>query len=417
MVFRAAKCCTGGYSTRRPVTPFEPMSPEFLADPDAVFREHREAAGAYRHENMWPAPVVSILRHDDVKAGFRDFDTFSSYVPPEARHLELGDAISMAGEDPPVHTRIRGAVNRSFTTRAMNEFESQVKALIAQVVEHALAQDEVDMVEGVAAKIASGAISKLMGVPDEDVSLMRHWTRVQSTFNGASFWLTGPDDPNIERYTRITADIGVEMQDYFAALYEDRTVRPNDDLMTHIVQSDLERQEGIALAKMLILAGNDTTMNLMNNAVHALIDHPDQERLLRSQPDLVADTIEETLRYAPPIRWSPRAATRDCEIAGVPIYKDEGVVFWISSANRDDRAYADPDTFDITRANDSMLLSFGVGPHVCLGLVLARMEGRLLLEALLDRTAGIERTSDVMPPLPTPAFCGVGQQLVRLVPR
>jgi len=255
-----------------------------------------------------------------------------------------------------------------------------------------------------------------MGVPDEDADLMREWTRLQSTFNGASFWLRGPDDPNIERYTRITAEIGAQMQDYFAALYDERAKDPQDDLLTHIVESELERQEGIALAKMLILAGNDTTMTLMNNIVTCLIDNPDQDRLLRAEPDRVPAAVEETLRYAPSIRWSPRAATRDCEVAGVPIHKDEGVVFWIGSANRDERAFSNPDVFDIDRPKESLVLSFGLGPHSCLGLFLARLEGRLFLEALVDRTTGVERTSDVMPPSPTPAFFGVTQQLVRLLP-
>jgi cytochrome P450 len=394
---------------------FDPMSPEFLADANAVFREYRESVGAYRHEGVWPAPVVSILRHDDVKAGFRDFQTFSSYVPPEAREYELGDAISMAGEDPPAHTRIRGAVNRSFTARAMNEFEPTVRGIVERCFDDAIEQGEIDMVEGLAAKIASGVISKLMGVPDEDAGLMREWTRRQATFNGASFWLTGPDDPNIERYKRITAEIGEQMQEYFAALYDERARNPQDDLLSHIVESELERQEGIALAKMLILAGNDTTMNLMNNIALCLIDHPDQDRLVRAEPDRVPVAVEETLRYAPSIRWSPRAATRDCEVAGVPINKDEGVVFWIGSANRDPRAFTNPEAFDITRPTEQLVVSFGLGPHSCLGLFLARMEGRLFLEALVDRTVGMERTSDVMPPLPTPAFFGVSEQHIRLL--
>ena len=400
---------------------FDPMSPEFLADSNAVFREYRESHGAYRHEDVWPAPVVSVLRHKDVTASLRDFDTFSSYVPPEAREIELGDAISMAGEDHPVHTRIRGAVNRRFTARAMNEFEATVRVIVEQCFDHSIeecaGQGEVDMVEGLAARISSRVIAELIGIPDEDASLMRDWTRVQSAFNGASFWLTGADDPNIERYTRITADIGAEMQEYFAALYDERAASPQDDLLTHIIESGLERQEGIALAKMLMLAGNDTTMTLMNNIATCLIDHPDQDRMLRSQPERVPAALEETLRVAPSIRWNPRTATRDCEVAGVPINKDEGVVFWIGSANRDERAFTSPDAFDIARPTESRMVSFGIGPHVCLGMFLARMEGRLFLETLLDRTIGMERTSDDMPPIPTPAFFGVTKQLVRLLPR
>ena len=109
---------------------FDPMGSEFLSDANSIFDHYRETDRVVRHEDVWPAPVVSILRHEDVKAGFRDFETFSSYVPPEAREYELGDAISMAGEDPPVHNRIRGAVNRSFTAPAMNVFEPRVRSIV-----------------------------------------------------------------------------------------------------------------------------------------------------------------------------------------------------------------------------------------------------------------------------------------------
>ena len=393
----------------------DPMGSEFLSDANSIFDHYRETDGVVRHEDVWPAPVVSILRHDDVKAGFRDFETFSSYVPPEAREYELGDAISMAGEDPPVHTRIRGAVNRSFTAPAMKVFEPRVRSIVDECFDDVVDRDEFDMVEDLAARIASRVISTLMGVPDADASLMRDWTRRQATFNGASFWLTGPEDPNIERYKRITAEIGEQMQEYFAALYDDRVADPRDDLISHIASSGLERQEGIALAKMLVLAGNDTTMNLMNNIALCLIDHPDQEQQLRDDPDLTAAAVEETLRFAPSIRWSPRAATRDCEVGGVPINEDEGVVFWIGSANRDPRAFTNPTAFDIRRPTEELIVSFGLGPHSCLGLFLARMEGRIFLETLLRRTTAMERTSDVLPPLPTPAFFGTSQQLVRLV--
>jgi len=395
---------------------FDPMSPEFLADSNAVFKEYRESAGACRHEDVWPGPVVSVLRHEDVKLSIRDAEAFSNYVPPEFRHLELGDAISMAGEDDPVHARIRGAVSQRFTGRAFKGFEPTVRTIVEQCFDEAFELGEVDMVEGVAAKIASRVIATMLGVPVEDAGLMRDWTRVQSTFNGASFWLTGPDDPNIERYTRITAEIGEQMQDYFAALYDERAARPKDDLISEIVASDLERQEGIALAKMLMLAGNDTTMTLMNNIAMCLIDHPDQERLVRAEPDRIPAALEETLRFAPSIRWNPRTATRDCEIAGVPINKDEGVVFWIGSANRDARVFTNPDAFDIARPREAPMLAFGGGIHVCLGLILARMEGRVFLETLVARTTGMERTKAEMPPIPTPAFFGVTEQLVKLQP-
>jgi cytochrome P450 len=272
------------------------------------------------------------------------------------------------------------------------------------------------MVEDLAARVTVRMIARLVGVPEEDYGLVRDWTRRQSAINGASVWLKegAPLWDHFETVTRLAND---EMQDYFGDRVDERIARPRDDILTLLVQSGLERQQAISFAKLLVMAGNETTTNLINNTVLLLIDHPGEERILRESPGLVPGTIEEVLRFKfkSPIHYSARTALRDLDLGGVEIRKDDAVAMWVTSAHRDSRVFEDPDRFDVRRAPQGNL-AFGFGLHACLGSPLARLEGRVFLETLLRRTVRVERTSDDMPYLPTPIFNGVQHQHVRLHP-
>jgi cytochrome P450 len=392
---------------------FAPLSEKFLRDPMPILARVREATPVFRHEET-AFPVVSVLRHREVKAVYRDFKNFSSFMPEEARRYELADGISLLGEDPPLHTHLRSAVNKVFTAHAINRLEADVQAVCDKLFDEALEKGEVDMVEDLAARVTVRMIARLVGVPEEDYGLVRDWTRRQSAINGASVWLKegAPLWDHFETVTRLAND---EMQDYFGDRVDERIARPRDDILTLLVQSGLERQQAISFAKLLVMAGNETTTNLINNTVLLLIDHPGEERMLRESPGLVPGAIEEVLRFKSPIHYSARTALRDLDLGGVEIRKDDAVAMWVTSAHRDSRVFEDPDRFDVRRAPQGNL-AFGFGLHACLGSPLARLEGRVFLETLLRRTVRVERTSDDMPYLPTPIFNGVQQQRVRLHP-
>ena len=396
------------------MTDFDPMSPAFLSDPHAALRRVRDASAAFRHEKTWPGPVVSLLRYAEVRAGYRDFKTFSNYTPEEARELELADGISLLGEDPPLHTHLRGAVNKVFTAHAIAALEPQVQEACDHIFDDVLGTDEIDMVEDLAARLTVTMIARLVGVPEADYPLVRDWTRRQSAINGASLWLTGEDDSRIEEFMRITREANDEMQAYFGERVDERLDRPRDDILSLLVQSGLSRQQAISFAKLLVMAGNETTTNLINNSVKLLIDHPEQDRILRADPNLVPSALEEVLRFGPPILYSVRTAACDTELGGVKIREGEAVVLWAGSGNRDERVFEDPDRFDVRRAPKGVL-SFGFGIHACLGSPLARLEGRVFLSTLLRRTRAVERTRGEMTPVPTPIFNGVRHQHLRLV--
>jgi cytochrome P450 len=395
------------------VSAFDPMSPEFLADPLATLARVRKEAAALRHEEGWPAPVVSLLRHAEVKAAYRDFKTFSSYIPEDARELELADGNSLIGEDPPLHTHLRGAVNKVFTAHEIAKLEAVVEETCEAVFDDALAAGEIDMVEDLAARITVAMIARLVGIPEADFPLIREWTVRQAAINGASVWLSGEDDPRIERFKRVTREANDEMQAYFAERVAERQRAPRDDILTRLVQSGLTSQEAISFAKLLVMAGNETTTNLINNAAIALIDHPEQERILRADPDLAGAAIEEVLRFLPPILYSVRTAVAETELGGVPIHPDEVVVLWAGSANHDERVFEAPERFDVRREPKGVM-SFGFGIHACLGSPLARLEGRTFLATFLRRTRAIERVSDELPRATSPIFNGVTRQRVRL---
>jgi cytochrome P450 len=392
---------------------FDPLTEHFLRDPMPVLERVREAAPVFRHEGT-AFPVVSVLRHREVKAVYRDFRAFSSFIPEEARRYELADGVSLLGENPPLHTHLRGAVNKVFTAHAINRLEADVQAVCDKLFDEALEKGEIDMVEDLAARITVRMIARLVGVPEEDYGLIRDWTQRQSAINGASVWLP-EGDARWDRFEEITRLANDEMQGYFSARVDERVAEPRDDILTLLVQSGLERQEAVSFAKLLVMAGNETTTNLINNTVLLLIDHPAEERILRESPGLVPGAIEEVLRFKSPIHFSARTALRDLELGGVEIRRDDAVAMWVTSAHRDERVFEDPDRFDVRRTPQGNL-AFGFGLHACLGSPLARLEGRVFLETLLRRTVRVERTGDDMPHLPTPIFNGVQHQHVRLHP-
>jgi len=393
---------------------FDPMSTEFLAEPESVLNRMRARGPAWRHDGLAFGPAVSFFGHADCKAIYRDFKTFSSQEPEASRDSHLGDALSLIGEDPPEHTRLRSAVGKVFTAHAINALEPRVQALCDACFDAVLERDELDMVEDLAAQITVGMIAELVGVPALDRAGVRAWTRRLAAIEGANLFLP-PGDARIAEMESVTTEVIGEMQEYFAERVDERIAEPRDDILTRLVESGLERQEVISFAKILVLAGNETTTNLINNTVRLLIDHPDQERILRGRPELVPEAIEESLRLKSPLTQGGRVATRDVEIAGEKVREGETVFIWISSANRDERVFERPDAFDVTR-EPGRHLAFAHGIHACLGSPLARLEGRVFLNTLLRKTRGMRRTRPELPPVPTPAINGTLHQWIHFDP-
>lgn len=299
--------------------------------------------------------------------------------------------------DPPDHTRLRALVSKAFTPARVARLRPRMGELSRQLVDEALEAGEFDFLDAIAYPLPLKIICELLGVPAEAHDKVREW----------AFALVRGFDPDVlvtpeERAARSTA--ARECMAYFRALIDERRARPADDLLSALAtveeQGDvLTETELLATCVTLIVAGHETTANVVGNGMLALMRHPDQWALLRDHRELIGSAVEELLRYDPPVAMTTRTATQPCTIGGREFVPGEGVVTLICSANRDELVFRDPDQLDVARYHDRDAapprnLAFSLGVHYCLGAPLARLEMGILLAELLDRVRVPEPLTD-----------------------
>jgi cytochrome P450 len=396
---------------------FNPLDPATRRDPYALYARGREEAPAYLHAGL-PLRVVSIFRYEDVQATLRD-DARYSNAPNQALRAGMGadlEAIppSMLVTDGAEHARLRGLVNKAFTPRIVSRLEARMQSLARELVDAAVAQGEADLVQALTYPLPVTVIAEMIGIPAEDRAQFKVWSDRAVESLGLAF-LGGFDEERI----RAQVALRQEMKSYLVPLAEQRKRTPREDLMTGLVQAELDgsrlsHDEMLQMLILLLVAGNETTTTLIQNAVLELLAHPDWERRARADLALVPALVEETLRHSSPVQFAPRRALTHTTLHGVAIQPNDFVLCWIGSANRDPRVFEDGERFDPLRERNPHI-AFGFGPHYCLGANLARLEGRVALEALLARTSRIERAfSGDLPLHPSPVFRGVTKLPVRL---
>jgi cholest-4-en-3-one 26-monooxygenase len=358
--------------------------------PHAVFGRLRRESPVYWNEEPDGSGFWAITRYADVHAVSSDAETFSSerrgVMIFDQSYETSGRARMMIEMDPPHHTRLRALISRGMTPRAIQELEAFARDAFAKTLEGALAKGRCDFVDDVAGQLPLQIIAEMVGVPEADRPRMGELAhRIQ-----------GFEDPEVEGSEGVgenAAAIG-EMAEYALELARERRREPRDDIATAILQADLdgESMDDDSFASfflLLITAGIETTKAAITGGMLAFTQHPDQWTHLREDPGALSLAIEEVIRWTTPIHHMRRTATRAAEIGGQPIREDDKVVVWYSSANRDEAVFEDPDRFDIAREPNEHL-SFGFGRHFCLGANLARLEMRVVYEALLDRAVEIE---------------------------
>ena len=377
--------------------------PDFNAMTSATFRQApwpvlarlREAQGVVRIA-PGATPSWHVLRYDDARAVLLDPDRFSS-----DRSLQGGGALAdsnlaflfnnMISASGDKHRRLRMIGNRVFMPKFVEAFRPVVEAVVSEQMNRALAAGSFDLVEDFAAQITVAMICAVLGLPRADMAVIRKWTAVLGDNSGAATWLPEPDPAMAER-GRQTA---LEMTAYFSDYLAERRKSPREgDLISAFSTIEVEGQrlsddEVLSMAMLLLLAGNETTTNLITNFTRLLVAHPDQAARLRADPKMTDSAVEETIRLHNSIRNVDRFALADCEIAGQTIPKGGQVVVWLSAANRDPAQFDRPDAF-IPDRQPNRHIGFGQGPHMCLGAPLARMETRIAARAILERTATIE---------------------------
>jgi cytochrome P450 len=281
--------------------------------------------------------------------------------------------------DPPRHTRYRALIGQSFTRRSLEQTEQHVRKLVGVLLDQALERTSFDFVEDFAGRLPMAIILTLVGVPAEDQAKLNAWV----------LRLLATDDPEYATTEEERAAIGKCFMEYAHALAAERRQKPRDDLLSLLMAAELDgtklTYEEFGMFFMLLLAaGTDTPRLILGSGMLALMQHPEQHARLMENPGLIDGAIEEVLRYHPPLMHFRRTAVRDAELRGQRIRAGQKVVVWLVSANRDEEVFVDPNAFDIERAQNGHV-TFGHGPHFCIGNALARMSARIALTECLRR--------------------------------
>ncbi|MBT2418843.1 cytochrome P450 [Streptomyces sp. ISL-22] len=354
----------------------------FRENPHPVYTRLRERGPVHRVRLPdWQSEVWLVVGHEEARAALADQRLSKDGAKIGLKSLDeelIGKNLLVA--DPPQHTRLRGLISRAFTMRRVEELRPRVQRITDDLLDEMLPRGRADLVESLAYPLPLTVICELLGVPEMD--------RVE--FRKMSTEAVAPTSPGSE------VDAFVALGAYFTDLIEDkRCAGPSGDLLSDLIRTTAEDGDRLSpdelrgMAFILLIAGHETTVNLITSGVHALLTHPGQLAALRADMTLLDGAVEEMLRYEGPVETATfRYAAEPLEIAGVPIEQGEPVMVGLAAANRDASRYAVPDTFDIRRDTRGHV-AFGHGIHYCLGAPLARLEARTAIRSLLERAPGL----------------------------
>jgi cytochrome P450 PksS len=357
-------------------------SPAFKADPYPFYARLRRDAPVHRMRlGLWLPRAWIVTRYADVLALLKD-DRFSNdftvklpWLPRATRPLTR----HMLNRDPPDHTRLRTLVNKAFTPRVVERMRGRVQAVCDEVLDAAAARGRVDLVRDFALPVPLTIIADLLGVPMADRHRFAGWSKRVAAATSGAFLDLVRGQPSLLRSVR-----------YLRTLVARRRREPGDDIVTALVQAEeagdtLDEDEVIGMVALLLLAGYETTINLIASGTLALIQSPEQRARFLGDPALAEPAVEELLRFTSPADFASfRIAREDVEVAGTVIPRGAIALACLTSANRDERQFPDADRLDLGR-DPNRHLAFGIGPHFCVGAPLARLEGCTALTTLFRR--------------------------------
>jgi cytochrome P450 len=318
----------------------------------------------------------SVFRYDDVERVLSDYSTFSS------RFMGGGDSTanplgaSLVGTDPPRHRLLRSLVTQAFTPRKIAQLEPRIREISDELLDRAAPAGRMDLVGDFSYPLPVIVIAELLGIPSADRDRFKRWSDILVTGGGGGYGGT-------QR----------EMAEYFLRMIEEKRRAPGEDLISGLLAAEVEGEslsqtDLLGFCILLLVAGNETTTNLLGNAVLCLDDRPEVYEELRESPDLLPDAIEEVLRYRSPVQSMFRTVVKDTEVGGKTLRAGESAIAWIGSANRDEAQFSEPERFDLHRSPNRHI-AFGHGIHFCLGAPLARLEARVALGMLVERCRGL----------------------------
>jgi cytochrome P450 len=370
---------------------FNPLSPDVIRDPYPHYRRLRESDPVHRS----PLGFFVASRHTDVGFVLRDKRFGKDFVGRMTRRFGpqiMDEPIYrsmrhwMLQQDPPDHTRLRALVVKAFTARRVEDMRPRIQQIVDVTLDRVAPHRHMDLIADFALRLPVTVICDMLGIPEEDHEMF---------FLGARTGGRLLDPVPLSRAEIDAANAGnTASAEYFQQLFELRRRQPGDDLTSELVRAEedgskLSNEELTANIILLFGAGHETTVNLIGNGLLALHRNPDQLRLLREKPSLIANAIEELLRYDSSVQLTGRTALEDASVGSTHVAKGETVLCLLGAANRDPAAYPEPDRLDITRPNIRPI-SFGGGIHFCLGAQLARIEGEIAIATLLRRLPNLK---------------------------
>jgi cholest-4-en-3-one 26-monooxygenase len=332
----------------------------------------------------------AVTRHADVRAASHDWKTFSAergatFIPTQDEEVLAHLRLVILNMDPPRHHRYRRLVSKGFTPRMIAKLVTDIERRAAAVVDEVCERGEAEFVGDIAAQVPVQIICEMIGIEQD------RWPRMVELSNQ----MVGSQDPDYQADPGGPEAASAEVYLLCDEVAADRRHHPRDDIMTALVQAEVDG-ERLTDAELnlffvaLLVAGNETTRNLIANATLALLDHPEEADRLRRDADLWPTAVEEMLRYGASIHNFRRTATRDTSLGGVPIAEGDKVVLYYASANRDEAVFADPHRFDLARTPNDHLTFGGGGVHFCLGASLARAEVGATVRQVVERLGGLE---------------------------
>lgn len=377
---------------------------ESQLSPFNVYDEMREQTPVRYDENR---KCWDIFRYEDVQYVLKNPKLFSSQ---RNRANE-----SMLTTDPPKHKQLRDLVNQAFTPRAIEALAPRIQEIADDLLAPYLATGQIQMVHDLATPLPVIVIAELIGVPSSDRERFKEWSDIQ---------VKGAKNDSDEAFQELMVEKAKnhgELSSYFMNIMEQRRVQPEDDLISLLLAAEIDGQkltdkEIVGFCILLLAAGNETTTNLITNAVRILAEQPQLQQQLREHPEMIQTAVEETLRYYPPIVAIGRVAKETVELGGQTIQAGDQVISWVGSANRDEQKFANADSF-IPDRKPNQHMGFGFGIHFCLGAPLARLEGRVVLQTLLSHMDQIQLVPNTpLQPIQSAFVFGVKEYPVTFTP-
>ena len=362
---------------------YNPLSARMAQDPYPVYAALRERDPVHRSRLL---DAWLFTRHGDVDAVLRDHRHFGNdprmgtLSPRRRKLLPPAEEFTLLLLDPPDHTRLRALVNKAFTRRALERIEARIRAVVRSLLDDIDDPAGFDLMAALARPLPAIVIAEMLGVPPRDRAQFRIWSAQRARLL----------EPTLGMRERRIGDTAARAFDaYFRNVIATRRKAPRDDILSALVRAEqdgqrLNERELLNLLRLLLIAGIETTANLIGNGVLALLRHPGELERLRENPGLIPGAVDELLRFDSPVQATMRRVLADCRINGFALRRRDNLLLLLGAANRDPGVFEDPDRLDVGR-DARAHLSLGRGIHHCLGALLARLEGRIALRMLLDR--------------------------------